>query len=69
MKCEFLFRLGWMGVFRWKVWIRLGCSEGISRLYGFGSDSFVFFFLAEYFGRLVGTIDDFELIERLAYEW
>jgi len=27
------------------------------------------FFLAEYFGRLVGTIDDFELIERSAYEW
>jgi large subunit ribosomal protein L26e len=26
------------------------------------------FFLAEYFGRLVGTIDDFELIERSAYE-
>jgi hypothetical protein len=30
---------------------------------------FLSFFLAEYFGRLVGTIDDFELIERSAYEW
>ncbi len=39
-------RLGWMGVLRWKAWIRLGCPEGISRLYGFGSDSSVFFLLS-----------------------
>ena len=31
-------RLGWMGVFRWKVWIRLGCFEcerGVSVVYGY----------------------------------
>ena len=39
-------RLGWMGVFCWKVWICLGCFEGILCLYGFGLDLFVFFFFS-----------------------
>ena len=58
-----------MGVLRWKAWIRLGCPEGISRCTALARIRPSSFFLAEYFGRLVGTIDDFELIERSAYEW
>ena len=47
-----------MGVLRWKAWIRLGCPEGISRCTALARIRPSSFFLAEYFGRLVGTIDD-----------